>query len=133
MSEGPAATHRATAALVAAAAVNAGALLSPDTGGGSLLGLPGEDKVVHVALFVLLAVTTWWRVGVTRTGIVVLVGYAALTEAVQSWWLAGRGGDVGDLAADVVGIALGWVAARSWRPASLGSVPGRLRRDQVIR
>lgn len=125
--------RRATAALVAAGVLNAAVLLTPDVGGRGLLDLPGADKAVHVALFVLLAAAVRWRFGPPRISVVVLVAYAALTELAQSWWLAGRGGDARDLAADGVGIALGWVAARAWRPVALGSVAATIRPEQVVR
>ncbi len=76
-------------------------------------GLP-LDKVVHAALFALV---TWLglRLGY-RWIIPAMVAQAALSELVQSWFLPQRSGDIADLLADLLGIALAW--AISSRPAS---------------
>jgi VanZ family protein len=104
-------------------------LFWPDpVGGGS--GLPGGDKVVHAALFALLAATTRLRFG-GRPGhpgpgalLVALAGYAAVSELAQAALLPTRSGDVWDLFADLVGVAVGWrLAGRAVpdRPAGPGS------------
>ena len=80
-------------------------------------GLP-LDKVAHFALF---AVVTWlaMRAGVSpRWTVGLMLAQAVLSETVQQLRLSQRGGDVLDLAADVVGIAAGWwLARRELQPA----------------
>jgi VanZ family protein len=76
---------------------------------------PGADKVVHVVLFALLAGTARWFLGGTRAVLLLLAVYAAGSEVVQGVVLAGRSGDPLDVVADLVGVALGWVAARRLR------------------
>ncbi|RZU32654.1 hypothetical protein [Blastococcus saxobsidens] len=79
---------------------------------------PGTDKVVHLLLFAVLAVTGRWA-GVSQVPLAVgLVGYAALSEVLQGTAPLARSASVADLAADVAGVALGllvWV--RSTRRA----------------
>lgn len=70
------------------------------------------DKVVHLALFALLAFTTRWRFGPVVTGLAAVAAYAVASELVQGALLRERSGDVYDVVADLVGVALGWVAAR---------------------
>ena len=58
---------------------------------------------------------TWlaMRAGVSpRWTVGLMLAQAVLSETVQQLWLSQRGGDVLDLAADVVGIAAGWWLAR---------------------
>ena len=76
-------------------------------------GLP-LDKVVHAALFALV---TWLglRLGY-RWIIPAMIAQAALSELVQWWFLPQRSGDIADLLADLLGVALAW--AISSRPAS---------------
>ena len=79
---------------------------------------PGVDKVVHAALFAVLALTGRWA-GISRTVLAaVLVLYAAVSEVVQG--LIGRDATLGDWIADVVGLLLalglwGWLSRRSGR------------------
>jgi VanZ family protein len=75
-------------------------------------GPPGADKAVHLLLFALLAVTARWRLGSGAAVLTGLVAYAAASELVQGLWLAERSGDLRDLAADLFGVALGWLLAR---------------------
>ena len=80
---------------------------APDTGN---TGLP-IDKFGHVAAFAvptalfLLARVDW------RLVVGLAVAQALLSELVQGVFLAERSGDVLDLAADAIGIALGIVVA----------------------
>jgi VanZ family protein len=68
---------------------------------------PGVDKVVHLGLFALLAVTggvaglpgLWLAVG--------LAGYAVASEVLQAELPIGRSGDVLDVLVDGVGISVG--------------------------
>jgi VanZ family protein len=83
---------------------------------------PGVDKVVHVAVFLTLAVTGRWA-GV-RAGVLggLLLAYGAASEVLQAVTPLDRSGSVLDLLADAVGIALGlgaWaLGERSWRARS---------------
>lgn len=74
-------------------------------------GIPYADKIVHVGIFAVVAVAgvraripVAWLVGL-------LVGHAVSSELVQHWLLANRSGDPADVAADLVGIAVGVVVA----------------------
>jgi VanZ family protein len=85
---------------------------------------PGVDKLIHVVLFLVLAVSGRWA-GI-RPGALgaLLVGYGAVSEVVQ--WLAPleRSGSVADWLADVVGVALGLLAwAAGARAAAAGRAP----------
>ncbi|MCZ2840183.1 VanZ family protein [Modestobacter sp. VKM Ac-2985] len=68
---------------------------------------PGVDKVVHVLLFGVLAVSGRWA-GVGRGVLgVVLVVYASISELLQSLPVLNRSTSVADLLADVAGVAVG--------------------------
>lgn len=88
-------------------------LFAPVSGGPTLF--EGSDKVVHVGLFALLAATTRWRFGPVAAGLAVVSAYAAVSELVQGALLATRSGDALDVAADLLGVAVGWVLARRLR------------------
>lgn len=82
-------------------------------------GPPGSDKLVHLALFGLLALTgvlARLRPGALATG---LVGYAAASEVLQAVLPIHRDGSLGDALVDLLGAALVLtaVAARSRRRA----------------
>ena len=79
-------------------------LFAPRTGGDGLF--EGSDKVVHLALFALLAATTRWRFG---AGLWLVAAYAVVSELVQGLLLAERSGDPYDAVADLLGVALGWL------------------------
>ncbi len=82
---------------------------------------PGVDKLVHVLVFVLLALSGRWA-GIGRPVLaVVLVGYAAGSELVQALAPLGRSASVGDVLADVVGVLLGITA---WELAARRGVDG---------
>ncbi|GAA4746698.1 hypothetical protein GCM10023328_31080 [Modestobacter marinus] len=67
----------------------------------------GVDKVVHVLLFAVLAVSGRWA-GVGRGALaVVLVLYASVSELLQSLPVLNRSTSVADLLADVAGVAVG--------------------------
>ena len=53
-----------------------------------------------------------------------------VSEAVQHWFLPRRTGDVTDLAADLVGLALGWLAWRLVRRRDLRRDAARGRPDR---
>ena len=80
---------------------------------------PGVDKAVHVLLFAGLALTGRWAGIGRRPLIVLLVGYAAVSEVMQSVLPLGRSGSVGDWLADVAGVLGGllvWadLTRRAW-------------------
>jgi uncharacterized membrane protein AbrB (regulator of aidB expression) len=70
-------------------------------------GVPYADKVVHVAIFAVVAIAgllarvpLGWLVGL-------LVADAVSSEFLQHWLLANRTGDPLDVVADLVGVAVG--------------------------
>ena len=68
---------------------------------------PGVDKVVHLSLFAALSLTGRWA-GVRRGVLaVLLVGYAAVSELLQSLDVLNRSTSVADWLADVAGVVLG--------------------------
>jgi VanZ family protein len=82
---------------------------------------PGVDKLVHLSLFLVLALTGRWS-GIGRTVLAgVLVPYAALSEVLQGTDLVGRDASVADWLADVVGVLAGlllWSALSRSRPTA---------------
>jgi VanZ like family len=69
----------------------------------------GVDKVVHVVLFAVLALTGRWA-GIGRSVLAtVLVGYAAISEVLQGVTALDRSASVADWVADVAGILAGLV------------------------
>ena len=75
----------------------------------------GMDKVVHFLIFALLAYL--YKKAFPKHSIVkellLLAGYALLTEIMQEKMHMGRSGDPLDLLADVMGISLGyWVMSQ---------------------
>ncbi|MGY1857428.1 VanZ family protein [Modestobacter sp. SYSU DS0290] len=71
---------------------------------------PGVDKLVHLLLFAVLAVSGRWA-GVGRSALAgILVLYAAVSELLQGTDLVGRDASVADLLADVVGVLVGLAA-----------------------
>jgi hypothetical protein len=111
------------AALGVALAVNLVILYSPQAPGPAALGgVPGLDKVVHVATFGVLAwaglraglMAGWW--------LPLLAAHAVLSEIVQHELLPHRSGDPLDVVADIVGVLAGsWSAWASWRGDRTGS------------
>jgi hypothetical protein len=97
---------RRTVALGATVLLSLYVLFAPDAGGAPRF--PGADKLVHAALFGLLAATSRWRLGAAPPVWVAVAAYAGTSELVQHVWLAGRSGDLLDLVADLVGAAVGW-------------------------
>jgi hypothetical protein len=70
-------------------------------------GIPYADKVVHVVIFAIVA-ATGLRARVSLAWLVGLLGaQAVISELVQHWFLANRTGDPADVAADLVGVAVG--------------------------
>ena len=82
-------------------------LFAPRSGGDRPF--EGSDKVVHLALFALLAATTRWRFGPVAAALAAVGAYAVVSELVQGLLLAERSGDPYDVVADLLGVALGWM------------------------
>jgi VanZ family protein len=84
---------------------------------------PGVDKVVHVAVFLALAVTGRWAgVRAAVLGGLLLV-YGAVSEVLQAVTPLDRSGSLADLLADAVGIAVGlgaWALGERSRRARSG-------------
>jgi VanZ family protein len=68
---------------------------------------PGVDKLVHLALFLALALAGRWAGIRARPLAVLLVAYAALSEVVQALSDLQRSGSVLDWVADLTGAVLG--------------------------
>lgn len=84
-------------------------LFAPSDGG--VEPFPHADKVVHATLFALLAGTGRWRFGAAPVVLAAVCAYAPASEVVQGVLLPERGGNVRDVAADLVGAGLGWLLA----------------------
>jgi uncharacterized protein YfiM (DUF2279 family) len=118
---GPLSEHGALArgAFAVAVLVSLAVLFAPPSDVPS--GPPGVDKVVHFALFAVLAVTGRWA-GIGRGVLAgMLVLYAAGSELLQGTDLVDRDASIGDLVADSAGVVAGlllWrlVADRRARP-----------------
>ena len=77
-------------------------------------GIPHLDKAVHALIF---GAVLWAgrRAGVPdRVLVPALVAHAFLSEGVQAWLLPGRSGDLSDVVADIIGIAVVAIAGE-WR------------------
>ncbi len=89
------------------------------------------DLLVHAAVFAALALAAvWvrWRWLTPTLVAVLLVVEAVVSEAVQALWLPQRSGDVTDLAADLLGAALGlWLGVRAGRSREPGESSGSSR------
>ena len=107
------ADRKATVALVAVVLLSLVVLFWPRTPSEETI--PNLDKLVHAALFALLAATTSWRFAAHRAGLVAVLGYAVASEVIQSTLVATRDGDLRDVAADAAGAFLGWFVAKRVR------------------
>ena len=107
------------AALALAVAVNLVLLYWPRSPGAA--GVPGVDKLVHLATFAAL---TWTglRAGLgARWWLPVLGLHAVTSEVVQAMVLPRRSGDLLDVVADLVGVLVGVLLARaSWSDGPRG-------------
>ncbi len=72
---------------------------------------PQSDKLVHATLFALLAGTARCRFGAAAAVLVAVAAYAPFSEVVQALLLPHRDGDWRDAAADLLGVAVGWLLA----------------------
>ncbi len=81
---------------------------------------PGDDKVVHAALYAVLGALL--RVALGRTGPAIALAAAyGVTDEVHQAFVPGRDADLFDWIADVVGAVVGAAsAARAW-PSSRGA------------
>ena len=68
---------------------------------------PGTDKVIHLLLFALLAVTGRWAGLRWDLLLAALAAYAGISEVLQATLPIGRHGDVWDALVDVTGAVLG--------------------------
>jgi len=68
---------------------------------------PGVDKVVHVAVFLTLAVTGRWAGMRPKVLGGLLLAYGAVSEVLQAVTPLERSGSVTDLLADALGVTLG--------------------------
>lgn len=75
------------------------------------LSFPGLDKIVHVVLF---AVPTWALMRVVPKpwmALAPMLLHVPVSELIQHFWIAERGGDVLDALAGLLGVAVGWWTA----------------------
>lgn len=93
-------------------------LYAPDGGGAPPFS--GADKVVHVATFASVALAGLRAGLAARWWVPVVAGHAVVSELVQHWLLPHRTGDPADVVADLVGVAVGVLAARLLGRASWG-------------
>jgi hypothetical protein len=68
---------------------------------------PGVDKVVHLVLFAVLALTGRWAGVRARLLVALLLAYALVSEVVQGLSPLERSASVADWAADAVGVLAG--------------------------
>ena len=78
--------------------------------------MPGLDKVGHLLAFALPAAVAGW-LGARRV-LVLLVVHALVSEPLQGWLIPTRQPDPLDALADLAGILLGLLVARSVRGAA---------------
>ena len=77
------------------------------------IGVPGADKVAHLAVFAAVTLTAL-RAGIAPAPVLGLgVVHAVLSEVIQHALLPGRSGDPADAVADVLGVLAGVVLARA--------------------
>ena len=86
------------------------------------------DKLAHVVLF---AVPTWALMRVVPNqwfALVPMLLHVPVSELVQANFVANRGGEWGDAAAGLLGIAVGWWTVRSTKhdPDDSGADEGAL-------
>ncbi|MCE1178515.1 MAG: VanZ family protein [Micrococcales bacterium] len=100
-------------ALAATLVVHLIVLYWPTPGGAP--GIPGFDKLVHVAVFAVPTTLGLLVTGRVPAVLTLLALHAPVSEIVQWRFLANRSGDWRDLVADLAGVLLGWVVWRRLR------------------
>jgi VanZ family protein len=113
-------------ALAVLLAVHLGVLYAPDTGGAPPF--PNFDKIVHATTFASVVLAGLAAGLAARWWVPVVSAHALVSELVQHWLLPHRTGDVTDVLADLVGVAVGVLAVRllrraSWTGDSTGGEP----------
>ncbi|QXG76857.1 VanZ family protein [Modestobacter sp. L9-4] len=68
---------------------------------------PGVDKVVHLSLFLVLAVTARWAGVRWQVALLSLLAYAAVSEVLQGTALVDRDAEFLDWVADATGVVIG--------------------------
>ena len=68
---------------------------------------PGVDKVVHLSLFLALALTARWAGVRWQVALVCLLLYAAVSEVLQGTALVDRDAEFLDWVADATGVVIG--------------------------
>lgn len=87
--------------------------------------IPWLDKIVHVLLYLILT-ALWLSFGYVRSSfrfslkIIVLIliacfGYGIVIEVIQEQFTTFRNADLNDIAANFVGVILGWVVFLKWK------------------
>ena len=115
-----------TAPFYAMLLVSAVVLFTPSSGVPTVH--PGVDKLIHAGLFAALALAGRWA-GIRPAALAVgLAAYAGVSEVLQAVLPIGRDGTWTDALADVAGVALGLLVARSVAARSTGGVRARRRR-----
>ena len=85
----------------------------------SAAGLPGIDKVAHLAMYGVLGAMSRWAAGEAAIPAAARwllpaagVGYGVLMELLQGWIAgAGRSFSWGDVLANLAGVVAGWIVA----------------------
>lgn len=103
---------------VLALVVNLWVLYAPRVSGPEVPGIR-LDWVGHALTFAALTFTALMARVPPALVLVLVTVNAAASEAIQHWFLPERTGDVTDLVADLVGVAVGWFG---WRWVSRGMV-----------
>lgn len=102
---------------------------------GPQIDLPSSDKLNHALAYIVLMLYFGQLVGNDlrrRLWVVVaLIGYGALIECLQSV-MPPRSAEWADLAADLVGIAIGWLLLRSPLGRTLVAFEQRLARSGTL-
>jgi VanZ family protein len=87
------------------------ALYSPGTPGDSAS--TGVDKMGHTAMFAILIAPLLCLGAPLGSTLLAATGYAVVSEFIQAFAVPHRSGDFGDLLANLLGIALGWLIWRA--------------------
>ena len=88
------------------------ALYSPSSGEPLVPTPPHTDKVFHAASFAVVTVCALLARLPRRLVVITMLAHAVLSELIQWRFIESRSGDLVDLLADTVGIAVGILVAR---------------------